>query len=243
MHRFFFSPEGIPGDTVVITEKQTLHHIRDVLRLKAKEKAVLVDGAGTEYLAELSEAGAEKAVFSVIRKQAANKEKAVLVTVACAIPKKSKIDDVIDKLTQIGIDRIIPLVSERVIVKLDKKTADNRLARWQKIAQAASQQSQRSTVPAIDPLIDIKQLIAKSEGFDLKLIPHLAGGRRPLKSVLKGVRPKSVLVLIGPEGDFTPAEVDQALRAGFIPVSFGDFVLRVETAAVYIASILTYTAA
>jgi 16S rRNA (uracil1498-N3)-methyltransferase len=109
------------------------------------------------------------------------------------------------------------------------------LKRWEKIAQSAARQCQRNTVPVIEPVTDISVVIANSQQFVMKLIPHLAGNRKTLKEVFNIIRPKSVLVLIGPEGDFTPAEVELALHNGFIPVSLGATTLRVATAAVAVA--------
>jgi 16S rRNA (uracil1498-N3)-methyltransferase len=147
-------------------------------------------------------------------------------------------DDIIDKLTQLGVDRIIPLETERVIVKWDKNQRVRHLERFQKIALNASQQSQRKALPVIEPIKDIKEVISTAAGYDLKLIPHLMGERKTLKEIFIKNRPKNILVLIGPEGDFSSAEVALAKRAGFIPVSLGDLVLRVETAAVAIASFI-----
>ncbi len=132
------------------------------------------------------------------------------------------------------------MVSQRVIVRIDQTKGVQRQKRWEKIALSASKQSQRNTVPVIDPITDFSELIGKAQEFDLKLIPNLLGERKTLKEVLSGINPRSVLVLIGPEGDFTPGEIKSAIKSGFIPVTFGDSVLRVETACLYIAAVLNY---
>ena len=162
------------------------------------------------------------------------------VCVACAIPKRSKFDDIIDKLTQLGADRIIPMITERVVVKMEKEKQEARKERWAKIALAASQQSQRSSIPQVEKVMDFDQVMALSPDFDLKLIPTLPGERKTFKDILNAAKPENILVLIGPEGDFSEDETAAALRAGFIPVSLGERVLRVETAAVYVAAILNY---
>jgi 16S rRNA (uracil1498-N3)-methyltransferase len=146
-------------------------------------------------------------------------------------------DDIIDKLTQLGAAGIIPLETERVIVKLEDGHS-SRLERWRKIARSAAEQSQRNTLPEISPVMTLSEVLAQSEDYDLKLIPTLTGDCRPLKSVLPSVKPARILVLIGPEGDFTPSEVEQSLQAGFVPVSLGGTVLRVETAAIAVAAYL-----
>lgn len=158
------------------------------------------------------------------------------LTIACAIPKGSHMDDIIDCLTQLGVERIIPMRTERVVVKLNDARLAARLQRWNKIARSAARQCQRSSIPVISPVADIVEVISNSREFDLKLIPHLSGERRLIKDVLSQGSYKNIIVLIGPEGDFTPAEVELALHNGFTPVSLGHTVLRVATAAIAAAA-------
>ena len=116
------------------------------------------------------------------------------VTIACAIPKKSKIDDIIDKLIQLGVDRIIPLITERVIVKLDDKKKLSRRERWEKIALSSVKQSQRNIIPVIETVKDMGEVLRNSKDFDLKLIGALTGKRMPLKKVLDNAKAKNILV-------------------------------------------------
>ena len=220
MHRFHI--DGVAGETVSLSDTGQLHHLRDVLRLKAGDEVVLFDSRGNEYTG---------VIVKVARTQALIK-----ITVACAIPKGTAMDDIIDFLTQLGVDTIIPMMTERVVVRLDGARKETRLERWRKIAASAARQSQRSELPRIEPVTGIADLISRAGEYDLSLIPHLAGERRPIKDILEGSRPENILVIIGPEGDFTPAEVEMARQRGFIPVSLGDTVLRVATAAIALAS-------
>lgn len=158
------------------------------------------------------------------------------LTLACAVPKGSRLDEAIDHLTQLGVECIIPMQTERGVVKLDDARADARLERWRKIAQSAARQSQQARITAIAPVTSLADVVHNSKNYDLKLIPHLTGERRTLKEVINAARPQNIIVLIGPEGDFTPAEVKLALDNGFLAVSLGETVLRVVTAAVAAAS-------
>ncbi|MDD5348251.1 MAG: RsmE family RNA methyltransferase [Candidatus Omnitrophica bacterium] len=239
MHRFFCESKNISGGQAVVADAGQLHHIRDVLRFKAGETAVILDEDGAVYNVKLLEIAADKAVFGIVEKKAGLPAAHAAITVACALPKKSKIDDIIDKLTQIGVDRIIPMTTERVVVRLDRFAAAAKARRWQKIALSAVKQSQRSTIPVIDPMTGFDEVI-RLPGFDARLIPHLAEERASLKSVLHKKHYRTILVLIGPEGDFTPTEISRALAQGFIPVSLGDNILRVETAALVAAGIVQY---
>jgi 16S rRNA (uracil1498-N3)-methyltransferase len=237
MSRFLI--DRIQGDNATLTDAGQLHHIRDVLRLKVNDEVIIFDGAGREFNGVIMNINKKQAEFSLTPLQKQPRGSAAL-TIACAIPKGSRMDDIIDYLTQLGVARIIPMRTERVVVKLDDVRAVARLKRWQKIAQSAARQCQRRDIPFISPVAYVAEVISKSADFDLKLIPHLAGERRLIKDVLGKVKPRNIIVLIGPEGDFTPAEVEMALHNGFIPVSLGDTVLRVAAAAIAVAAYIRF---
>ena len=238
MHRFYV--DNIEGETASLADAEQLHHLRDVLRLKVNDAVSVSDGTGNDYTGVITGITKKQAEIKV-KKVKASKKTPIKLTVACAIPKGSRLDEVIDHLTQLGVTRIIPMHTERVIVKLDAARAKERVARWQKIARSAAQQSQRSKIPVIEPVTDFEDVILGSQDYDLKLIPNLTGERKLLKDVIAASRPKNIIVLIGPEGDFTPAEVTLALQNGFIPVSLGDTVLRVATAAIAVAAYIKFT--
>ncbi len=233
MHRFYV-PWEIAGNTVCISEAGLLHHL-DVLRLNIGGEVVLFDSAGNEYNCRIEELDKERAVLAVKEKRVVEVNK-VTITVACAIPKNARMDDIVDQLTQVGVDTIIPMETERVVIRLDQVRRQARLGRWRRIAQSTAQQSQRSSVPLVQPVTGFGSVVSGSTEFDLKLIPTLAGERRALRQVIAGARVSNILVLIGPEGDFTLEEVALASDAGFIPVSLGKSVLRVATAAIAVAS-------
>jgi len=233
MHRFFV--DRIKGDKAILLDPAQLHHIRDVLRLKDNDAVIIFDGAGHEYNGVITSMSKTQAEFRLAPMQKHQRNNIVL-TIACAIPKGGHMDEIVDGLTQLGVIRIIPMRTDRVVVKLDEAKSESRLKRWRKIAQSAARQCQRSDIPVITPVTDIKKVIADSQIYDLKLIPYLSGERRLLKDVLSKKNYKNILVLIGPEGDFTPSEVDLALHNDFIPVSLGDTVLRVATAAITVTA-------
>ncbi|MDI6758168.1 MAG: RsmE family RNA methyltransferase [Candidatus Omnitrophota bacterium] len=240
MHRFFCASKNISKDKIIISDKKQVHHIKDVLWLRPKARVVVFDEKGNNYTAEVEGLTECSIVLLIKEKNNGLSVKKIQLTVACAIPKKSKFDDIVDKLTQLGVDRIIPLKTERVIVKLDKAKETLRLTRWKKVGQASSQQSQRNALPVIEPIMSLKKLLMQTRDYDLKLIPTLLGERKLLKEILFSLQPKNILVLIGPEGDFTDEEVGLAGKSGFISVTLGDTVLRVETAAVAAICMLKY---
>ncbi|MFA5725940.1 MAG: RsmE family RNA methyltransferase [Candidatus Omnitrophota bacterium] len=244
MHRFFCPVSNSAGDKIIIGDKDQAHHIKNVLRLKEGEKAIVFDEKGNEYNCIISGIG-NKIYLDVKGKISSGQKMAkIKLTVACAMPKKARMDDIVDKLVQLGVNRIIPLKTERTIVKLDKPKEASRLIRWRKIALSASKQSQRNDLAIIEPVKSFEEEIALSAEFDLKLVPHLLGARKSLKVILdkffRKIEPPpfipKILVLIGPEGDFSAREVQLAIDSGFIPITLGDLVLRVDTASLAVAS-------
>jgi 16S rRNA (uracil1498-N3)-methyltransferase len=237
MPRFFCPAENISGNKIVISDRFKVRHIRGALRLKPGEEATIFDGAGFEYTAVLEKAFGRDLIFKIKGKRKPALKK-VKITLACAIPKQSRMDDIVDKLTQLGLDRIIPLCTSRVVAKIDREGEIRRLKRWQRIAQSASEQSRRSSLPEIDSIKDIREVLSRAEDYDLKLIPTLTGKRKRLKDVLAASNAQNILILIGPEGDFTDEEIELAKGSGCVAVSLGGLVLRVETAAIAIAGYL-----
>ncbi|MDD4939998.1 MAG: RsmE family RNA methyltransferase [Candidatus Omnitrophica bacterium] len=239
MHRLFCHSGDISVSKISIDDKEQVHHARDVLRLKENENVAISDGKGNEYLCSLEGVSSKGMVFNILSKRNVPPP-AVKISVGCAIPKGPRMDDIIDKLTQLGVSRIIPLETERVVVKLSREKKYMKQKRWEKIAFSASLQSQRNVLPVVDTVKKLGELLTEAAGFDLKLIPTLSGNRIGLKCALEKIKPKSVLVLIGPEGDFTPGEVRASQKAGFIPVSLGELVLRVDTAASAAAAFIRF---
>ncbi len=246
MNRFFIPRPLISGNNLIMEDEEQVHHLKNVLRLKAQEPVAVFDEAGNEYNCSILKIGENITLRIKSRRIPGELNAKLRLTIACAIPKKSKFDDIVDKLTQLGVYRIIPLKTERVVVKLDKRKEELRSKRWNRIALSASQQSQRNNIPVVEPVQKFKDVLVRSKDFDLRLIPTLAGRRKSLPEVVSLPLPiplpmAKVLVLIGPEGDFSGEEVNSAKKAGFIPVTLGDLVLRVDTAAIAIASFIRFT--
>jgi 16S rRNA (uracil1498-N3)-methyltransferase len=238
MPRFFCPSRNISREEIILDNAADIHHIRDVLRLKSQNEVEVFDEQRNDYLCSIKKIMASKITLHIKEKKALPGQGRVSITIACAIPKKSLMDEVIDKLTQLGVERIIPLETQHVIVRLDADKKSARLERWRKIAQSAAQQSHRNTLPVIEPVKSVEEVLALADNYDLKLIPTLSGKRRLLKDIINAAHPKNILILIGPEGDFSPAEVKLACSKGCLPVSLGELVLRVDTAAIAVASYL-----
>lgn len=235
MNRFFCYSRNIKGQNIVIDDISTEHHLKDVLRIKEGSYLEIFDEKGNAYQCLVE--GLQDKVFLKVIKKLEVRANEVRVTVACAIPKKAKMDEIVEKLTQLGVERIIPLETSRVIVKLDKARKILRHKRWEKIAVSAAEQSKRQSIPVVEQVKGMKEVLAEAGNYDLKIIPTLAGSRISIKDALC-VKPKNILIFIGPEGDFTDEEVTLAKKTGCVPVSLGENVLRVDTAAIAVVSFI-----
>jgi 16S rRNA (uracil1498-N3)-methyltransferase len=237
MHRFFINriPEK---DVIVLSDPGQLHHMRDVLRLSVGDEVIVCDDAGHECVCSIKRIAAI-GVHLEIKEKKVRRNSGTTVIVACAIPKKGKMDDIIDKLTQLGVEGIIPMQTARVVALPSESARAGKLERWQRIARAASQQSQRDHVPVISPITEFEMVLLNSKNYDLKLVLTLTTDARNIRNIIADTKPENILLLVGPEGDFTPEEIDSARDAGFVPTSLGTHILRVETAAVAVTAYLS----
>ena len=235
MHRFFIAREII--NYFDISDIEQLHYMKNVLRLKIGDEITAIDNSGNEFISVI-EATEKDRFCLVVKEKLPTRTSTTHLTIACAIPKKDDMDEIIDKLTQLQADSIIPMETDRTIVKLDERKKEIRLERWRKIALNAAQQSQRDNIPLIQQVTGFKQIITQSHEYQLKLIPTLNNETRDIREVISYYNQGDIIVLIGPEGDFTPQEVKLAIDQGFTPISLGTAVLRVSTAAIAIASYL-----
>lgn len=214
------------------------HKIVDVLRLRDGDAVELIDSAGFIFPASLVIRGAR--VGAVLGEPiAASVESVLRITLAQGIPKGQKMDYVIEKATELGVARIIPFISERVIGE-DRSAL--KLDRWRRLARAAARQSGRTHIPPVEEPLRWDALTAAFPAFDLVLLPWELAERVPLRAALANILAdaREVLVLIGPEGGITHAEARLALAAGAHAVSLGSRILRTETAGLVACAALLY---
>jgi len=221
------------------------HHLVTVNRAPQGATVVAFDGRGSEWICELADADRRAARLKVRFAQKA-KPMPWRITLGQALPLGGAMDAIVRKATEIGVSMIVPLESERTQVRLDADRSDRKIEKWQMAALEAAKQCGNPWLPEIGPVTPAAAFMAGAKGYDLKLIASLQPGAKTLKSVLEAFRaskdrkPTNVLWLIGPEGDFTPAEMSQSSSSGFEPITLGPLVLRCETAAVYAISVLSY---
>ncbi len=240
MSRFYVTPESVRGKKIYAAKEES-HHIIDVMRLEKGDPVTVFDGTGREYEGRISSTANKKAVIDILNVKEPDKKRPVSVSLAQAMPKKDKMDLIVQKATELGIDEIIPVESIRTVVKSKKEKAERKIERWKKIALEASKQCGRADVPEIRNITYFDRLVDSMKDYGITIMPCLSGETVGLKSALSGInRQGKVLVIIGPEGGFSEEEIRKAQDMGAILVTLGNLVLKSDTAAIATLSILNY---
>ncbi len=244
MHRFYLSPEQCGGSLLVLTGREA-HHACRVLRVRPGEQVTILNGAGDEFLCDVQECRGAELSCSVVERHAIAAP-SCRTTLVQALPKGKLIETIIQKATELGVWRIVPLLTERVVVRIGVREAPARQAQWKQVAIEAIKQSGSAWLPVVEAPMSLEQFLGRKEAFDLQLVGSLQPEARHPREYLRdlaiatGAQARSVAVWIGPEGDFTPAELNKIRAAGALPITLGRLVLRTDTAATYCLSIINY---
>ncbi|NLV92089.1 MAG: 16S rRNA (uracil(1498)-N(3))-methyltransferase [Firmicutes bacterium] len=247
--RFFVSQDNITEEQVIITGED-LKHMK-VLRLEPGDIIEVCDGQGWDYSCRLLEITGDRALAAIVTKGENRAEPKVRITLYQGLPKSDKMDLIVQKCTEIGVARIVPVTTQRTVVQLNAKKAQQRRERWERIATAAAKQSGRGRIPQVGPvmswqaaLTDAQELRSQvgSERFGA-VIPYELENTVFVGTVFRRWREQAVLevaIFIGPEGGFAEEEVTQAQDIGAHSVSLGPRILRTETAGLITAGCLLY---
>lgn len=244
MHRFYLPPERCTGNTLRLDGREA-HHARHVLRVKRGERVTVLDGAGGELLCEVENV-AKDSLSLTVKEKKSSAPLPCAITLLQAVPKGKIIEGIIQKSVELGAARIVPILSARVVTQLDGDGAEAKRDKWQQVAIEAIKQCGAAWLPKVEAPMTIEQFLARKEKFDLLLVGSLQKERRHPREILREFAarherlPQSVGLWIGPEGDFSPAELEAVCSAGAQPITLGQLVLRVETATIYCLSFLNY---
>jgi 16S rRNA (uracil1498-N3)-methyltransferase len=244
MHRFHLPPANC-REALLRLDGREAHHALHVLRLQRGERVAILDGAGHEFFCDV-ESATKKSLVLAVKEQKFTPAPTCAITLLVAIPRGKLIESIIQKAVELGAHRIVPLLTERVVTQLDDDGAEARRGKWQTVAIEAIKQCGTPWLPTVEAPQTIAKFQARGEIFELSLVGSLQTARRhPRAWILEfqkqhGRLPRSAAAWIGPEGDFTPAELQAIEAAGAKPVTLGRLTLRVETAAVYCLSFLNY---
>ncbi len=238
MGRFFVERSQIEGDTVTLTGTDA-SHIARVLRQAAGEQITVCDMQRQEYLCTLTEVSPQ-CVRAKIRSTHQNETESAYRTVLYqALPKGDKMETLIQKAVECGVCEIVPVATERCVVKLDAQTAQKKTERWQKIARSAAEQSGRGIVPTVRMPIPFAQAVREASALACAFVCYEGEQSRMMGAVLPDA-PTEIGFFIGPEGGFSQAEVDLAIEAHLPCVGLGRRILRTETASTFVLSAMVY---
>jgi 16S rRNA (uracil1498-N3)-methyltransferase len=244
MHRFYLPPTECKSGPLTLAGTEAHHAVR-VLRVRRGERVTVLDGTGGEFLCDIADFDRDKVQLAVVEKKTVPPPPCS-ITLLQAIPKGKIIEGIIQKATELGAARIVPLLTERVVTDLDEKHAGRKAEKWQHVAIEAIKQCGAKWLPRVEAPVTPNEFLGRKEPFEQPLIASLQPGAQHPRNYFRqfesqhGRKPKSVCIWIGPEGDLTPDEVAAATAAGAQPITLGNLVLRVETAAIYCLSVLNY---
>lgn len=244
MHRFHLSPNECRSETLTLAGAEA-HHALRVLRVQDGERVTVLDGAGAILNCEVTGRTRDTLALRVLERNFAAPLPCA-ITLLVGVPKGKIIESIIQKATELGVARIVPLLSERVVTQLDADGAEAKAEKWQHIALEAIKQCGSPWLPRVEPPVAPAQWLARREPCDLALVGCLEPGSRHPRVrfeeflITHQKLPASVTVWVGPEGDFTAAEYAAIQKSGARPITLGPLVLRVETAATYCLSVVNY---
>lgn len=240
MHRFFIKQENIFKGGVTVSGED-VQHISRVLRLQPGDEIVLCDGEGTDYYTSIESMDKHSIRTVILRTEASKGEPEIEAVLYQGIPKSTKMDLIIQKCTEMGIKRVVPVSTARTVVKLEsEKDERKKVERWAKIAEEAAKQSGRGKIPIIEMPKSFTSALEDAARLDNIIVPYELEGGLSIKDALRRDKGSSIGFFIGPEGGFEPYEIEKAQAAGAVPVTLGRRILRTETAGVAVLTSIMY---
>ena len=241
MYHFYVEPDAVSENTARITGSD-VNHIKNVLRMHPGEEIMILDGSGMEYRCEI-ESVSDEVCARVLEAKKTEAELSVRLLLFQGLPKKDKMELIIQKAVELGVSEIIPVLTKRTVVKLeDKKKEQKKLERWQTIAEAAAKQSGRGIIPKVCEAVKFTEAVKQAEALEEALIPYeLAEGMDEARERIRGLHGKKTIgIFIGPEGGFEEEEIALAVKSGIHPITLGKRILRTETAGLCILSVIMF---
>lgn len=257
MSKFFVDPSAVSGAHIYLENKDDLHHLRKVLRARPGMELDISDGDCWEYKTCLEELTEDCATLKILDKQKFATEPATRVTLYQGVPKASKMETVIQKTVEMGVDTIVPVFMERTVV-VEKGNFGKKLERWNKIAAEAVKQCKRGLIPRVTESYDVDKMLAELPNYDLIICPYENEDGLTIKDFLRAAPPPAavqpgrestgrtgpqalrVALIIGPEGGFSEGEIEKLKAAGAATVTLGKTILRTETAGLAALAMIMY---
>jgi len=241
MHTFYVPPPQIHVDTAIITDSEH-HHLRNVLRITPGENVRIIDGQGNAYIAEVLDTGTKRSSSETqILSYEFHPSVPPSMTLFQGLPKHDKMELILQKTTEIGVTRIVPLHTEHAL----HKPSRNRYERWCRVVLSSTKQCKRAWLPVLCAPLSFQESLTQLDHFSLRLLlnsdPNQASHTQHIKKVLRKVSEATTIALfVGPEGGFSDTETTTAIEEGCIPVTLGKNILRTETAAIVAVAAIAY---
>ncbi|HEY3856670.1 MAG TPA: RsmE family RNA methyltransferase [Verrucomicrobiae bacterium] len=244
MRRFYLPPHECQPDNLALIGSEA-KHAAEVLRIRAGDDTAVLDGEGRELICRVERVERKRVQLKIVQTNI-SPAPACAITLIQAIPKGKIFESIIQKATELGVSRIVPLLSERVTTHLEGESLERKTERWRQTAIEAIKQCGQRWLPKVEPPVSLPALLARADKHDLALFGALQYGAKHPRVYFQNYernhrrRPASIVAWIGPEGDFSPGEYDSIGKSGANPITLGPLILRSQTAAVYTLSIINY---
>ena len=241
MYHFFVTPDQVKEGYIFIIGSD-VNHIKNVLRMKPGEKIEISDGNNRKYICRLEQFRQGEIAAAIEEEQISDTELSSKIYLFQGVPKSDKMEFIIQKAVDLGVYKVIPMMTKRTVVKLDEKKAMKKAERWNSISESAAKQSGRSFIPEVASVVTLKEAFKIAGELDICLFPYeLAEGMEKTRTLISAIeKGKSIGIFIGPEGGFEKEEVEEALDSGAEVITLGKRILRTETAGLAMLSILMY---
>ena len=242
MHRFFVEEPAMGEDSITITGGD-VNHIKNVLRMSVGDKICVINGQNNkEYYCEITAVGNDAVDTRICEIRESDQELGNEIVLFQGLPKSDKMELIIQKAVELGVHTIVPVSTDRTVVKLDAKKETNKRKRWMSISESAAKQSGRLRIPEVTPVVSYREALEMAKKMDVRLIPYeLAEGMEKTRELMSSIQPgQSVAVFIGPEGGFESSEIEKAMEIGAWPITLGKRILRTETAGLVTLARLVY---
>ena len=241
MDRFFTPKNNINLEqNTCIIEGEDVKHISRVLRSRENDKLEVCDMDNNEYICEIKEINKDNILLDIIEKVNIKRESNLKVKLYQGMPKGTKMELILQKLTEIGVDEIVLVQAKRSVTKIDNKKEDKKIERWERIIYEAAKQSKRGKIPKLTGVLTFKEALADMQNNDLNICPYENERTISIKEAIKDSSANTIGIFVGPEGGFEEEEVEKIQEIDGKVVSLGPRILRTETASVVASSIVLY---
>jgi 16S rRNA (uracil1498-N3)-methyltransferase len=241
MDRFFVEKKNINiENNTCIIEGEDVKHISKVLRCKIGEELEICDNNNNEYICEITDIDKSIVNLDILQKVDVKRESDLKIKLYQGLPKRPKMEMILKKLNEVGVDEIILVQSKRSVAKVEDKKEDKKIERWERIIYEAAKQSKRGQIPKLRGVLSFKEALDDMKLNDFNIAPYENERTKSIKQAIKGININNVGIFVGPEGGFDESEIQAIEEIGGQSVSLGPRILRTETASVVASSIVLY---